>query len=75
LVSSKYINFLLFKEAQIIILNKQHLSYEGLSKILQLKDNINRGLSPILKQLISTLPSTPKPIKSCYNFQGIPNPM
>jgi NADH:ubiquinone oxidoreductase subunit K len=39
---SKYENYLYFKEAAFIIKNKQHLTKEGIDKIIQLKAKINK---------------------------------
>jgi len=49
--STKYSQFIKFKEAADIIYNKSHLTYEGLSKLSNLKDIIN--ISPYSPELIN----------------------
>lgn len=39
---SKYLNYLYFKQAAFIIKNKEHLTKEGLDKIIQLKTKLNK---------------------------------
>lgn len=45
---SKYQNYLYFKQAAFIIKNKEHLTKEGLDKIIQLKTKINKFRPPPL---------------------------
>ena len=42
LLSSKYINYLKWRKAYIIIQKKNHLSHTGIAKILKLKNTMNR---------------------------------
>jgi uncharacterized C2H2 Zn-finger protein len=42
MLSSKYINFLKWRKAYIIIQNKGHLTKTGLDKIKKLKNTMNR---------------------------------
>ena len=72
LVTAKSIDFLLFKKAFNIILLKEHLSQEGLLKLVGIKASLNLGLSvslkeafPIWKELQINRPD--------YNFKGIPD--
>jgi hypothetical protein len=44
LISNKFADYLLFKQAFELFKNKEHLTPEGLIKILAIKASINRGL-------------------------------
>jgi hypothetical protein len=50
LITHKHADFLLFKSAVEIINSGEHLTSEGLTKILALKASMNNGLSKSLKQ-------------------------
>jgi hypothetical protein len=43
LEGSKFNNYLKFKEAAILIKNKEHLSEKGLTKIIEIKKNMNKN--------------------------------
>ncbi len=45
LLSKKRADFELLKQAFILVQNKEHLTYEGLEKIIAIKASINNGLS------------------------------
>jgi hypothetical protein len=49
LLTQKRGDFLLFKQAYELIINKEHLTKEGILKIVSLKASLNRGLSEQLK--------------------------
>jgi hypothetical protein len=49
LITQKYADFLLFKSVLEICKSKEHLTYAGLSKILNIKASLNNGLSDELK--------------------------
>ena len=49
LITKKKADFILFKQIISIISNKEHLSLEGLQKILCIKGSLNLGLSDVLK--------------------------
>lgn len=49
LITQKFADFILFKKAYELIISKQHLTHEGLLKIVSLKASINLGLSNTLK--------------------------
>lgn len=44
LLSSKYLNYYFWRKAYIIIQNNEHVTNEGLFKIIQLKNKMNRNL-------------------------------
>lgn len=48
LLTKKQADYVLFKEIIGIMYNKQHLSIEGLQKVVNLKTAMNKGLTPIL---------------------------
>jgi|SRR5215813_11941151 len=43
LLSSKYINYLKWRKAYIIVQDKNHLTDSGLNKIINLKNSMNRN--------------------------------
>lgn len=49
LISQKFGDYLLFKQAYVLWINKEHLTFEGLRKIVAIKASINNGLSEGLK--------------------------
>ena len=49
LITQKYADYLLFKQAYFIIKNKEHLSEQGVRKFVSIKASENMGLSPELK--------------------------
>nr|QDG01222.1 LAGLIDADG endonuclease [Scytalidium sp.] len=73
LVSCKKIDYEIFKRAFNIIKNKEHLTKEGLLKLIGLKSSLNLGLSSELKEEFPNWKeieiSRPE-----YCFKGIPNP-
>uniref|UniRef100_UPI0022FD50BE hypothetical protein n=1 Tax=Drechslerella dactyloides TaxID=74499 RepID=UPI0022FD50BE len=50
LITKKWADYLLFKEAVELINNKEHLTLNGLQKIVNLKASLNLGLSDIIKE-------------------------
>jgi hypothetical protein len=50
LLTKKYSDFRLFKSIAELVYNKEHLTEEGLNKVLSLKASLNKGLSLNLKQ-------------------------
>lgn len=50
LITQKRADFLLFKKAYELIENKEHLTVEGLKKLVAIKASNNLGLSLVLKQ-------------------------
>ena len=61
LITKKWADCQLFKQTFILINNKEHLTIEGLNKILSLKSVLNKGLSPQLKLAFPTLLSVIRP--------------
>jgi len=54
LISDKFADYLLFKQALELFKNKEHLTQGGLLKILAIKASINRGLP---EKLQATFPA------------------
>ena len=72
LVSAKRPDFLLFEECYKLIKQKQHLTLEGLEKILAFKYNLNKGLTS--EELIKAFPNIVAIDRPEFKFKGIPNP-
>jgi len=60
LITQKWANYEIWRQAFVLIKNKEHLTLDGLNKIVALKDAMNRGLS---KELRTTFPAI-VPIKN-----------
>ena len=73
LVSCKLTDYLLFRRCIDLIKQKEHLTLKGLANLLEIKSNLNLGLSPVLKE---AFPGVKKPegVRDNYLFKGIPNP-
>jgi len=50
LISQKFGDYSLFKQAYLLLINKEHLTPEGLLKIIAIRASINNGLSESLKE-------------------------
>ena len=50
LKTQKYADYLLFKEVVMMMQRGEHLTIEGLHKIINIRASINKGLSPLLKE-------------------------
>lgn len=71
LVSEKLGDYLLFKQVLELMSTKQHLTQEGLEKIVSLKASINKGLSDELRLAFPQCNPTPRPV---VNNKAIPAP-
>ena len=49
LITQKQADYMLWKSAYEILQNKEHLTEEGLRKILAIRASLNQGLTPELK--------------------------
>ena len=54
LITKKYADYLLFKQAVNLVINKKHLTKEGLLKIDSIRGLMNRGLPSKLVESINT---------------------
>jgi len=50
LISQKLADYILFREVIMIMKKGEHLTYEGLKAIINIRASINRGLTPALKE-------------------------
>jgi hypothetical protein len=50
LITKKYKDFEFFKQAILLIKNKEHLTIEGFNKILAIRASMNKGLPLVLKE-------------------------
>lgn len=62
LLSQKFVDYELFKLAFNVILKKEHLTDEGLRKIVAIKASINKGLSDKLIKAFPNIKSIKKPV-------------
>lgn len=62
LMTQKRSDFELFRQALELIQNKEHLTIEGLQKILNLKASINKGISVALKAAFPDVIPVPRPL-------------
>jgi len=61
LITQKRADYLLFVQAFNLILNKEHLTMEGLAKLVAIKASINLGLSSELKDAFPNIVPVSKP--------------
>nr|YP_010183864.1 hypothetical protein LI437_mgp05 [Coccidioides posadasii]QVG61987.1 hypothetical protein [Coccidioides posadasii] len=71
LLTQKRVDFEIFTKIVDIIKSKEHLTQEGLQKIIDLKVLLNLGLSDKLKE---AFPNTNYMMRSKINFKEIPDP-
>jgi len=62
LITKKQGDFLLFKSVVDLIKSKEHLTMEGLHKIVSIKASINRGLTEILKVAFPNIMPISRPL-------------
>jgi len=71
LITQKYGDYLLFREAVTMIQRKEHLTLEGLEKIIAIKASMNLGLS---KKLQEAFPNINPQGRLLVHTPKIPNP-
>jgi hypothetical protein len=74
LLSQKYADYFLFKQAYLWLVNREHLTPEGLRKIISIKASINNGLSESLKEAFPDITCVLRPVKEnifIYNPQWL----
>jgi hypothetical protein len=64
LLTKKQADYLLFKEAVNLIVNKEHLSSKGLLKLVSIKATLNWGLSEKFKESFPTVKPINRPLPS-----------
>jgi len=71
ILTQNRLDFIMFKKAVDIMNNKQHLTLEGLSKIIRIRVSINKGLSETLSvNFLDPIPA----VKPCVEPISILNP-
>jgi len=70
-MTKKRADYELFKSIVDLMCNKEHLSPDGLQKIVNLRASMNNGLSDMLK---AAFPETKPVPRLDIEFKGIPNP-
>jgi len=63
LISQKYGDYFLFKQAYQLLINREYLTPEGLRKIISIKASINNGLSEPLKEAFPDVTFAIRPTK------------
>lgn len=71
LLTKKSADFILFKQAVKLMINKTHLTIEGLYQIINIKASINLGLSDFLKSEFNKFTPVDRPV---INTENIPDP-
>jgi hypothetical protein len=71
LKTKKYADYALFKLAYDLIINKSHLTQEGLLKLVSLKANLNNGLSETLSVAFPNSTSVLRPVVEIAGYQDI----
>jgi len=71
LISQKQADYLLFREVIMMMVKKEHLTREGLDKIIAIRASINNGLTEKLK---ATFPLTKPVARPLVGNQLIPHP-
>ena len=61
LKTQKYVDYLLFKEVVMMMQRKEHLTIEGLQKIINIRASINKGLSPLLREAFPNTAARSRP--------------
>ena len=68
LKTNKYSDYLLFKKVVIMMQKGEHLTVEGLQKIINIRASLNKGLTPLLKEAFPITVAVKKPLISNKNF-------
>lgn len=71
LITQKRTDYNLFKNIVELMLKKEHLTLEGLQKIIKIRASLNLGLSDTLKE---AFPDTKPVSRSIVTNQEIPHP-
>ena len=61
LKTQKFADYLLFREAVMMMKHKEHLTKEGLQKIINIRASLNKGLTPALKEAFPNTIPVPRP--------------
>jgi len=69
LITQKYADYLIFKQAFEIYSNRQHLTLEGLKKLVAIKSVMNLGLSDELKKAFPDVKPEARPLVICNTIK------
>ena len=67
LKTKKYSDYLLFKEVVMMMQRGEHLTAEGLQKIINIRASLNRGLTPLLLEAFPNTVALPRPLLPLLN--------
>jgi hypothetical protein len=73
LLTQKKADFILFKKIISLINNKEHLTLEGLQKILCIKSSLNLGLSDELKNIFPNIKPVERPLIKNHTIIAAPH--
>lgn len=62
LKTNKYSDYLLFKKVVMIMQRREHLTAEGLQKIINIRASLNRGLTPLLLEAFPNTVALARPL-------------
>ena len=71
LITQKRADYLLFKEAAMIIKRGEHLTTSGLKAIINLRATLNKGLTPLLIAAFPEVVAVPRPKVENIDVQSI----
>lgn len=71
--SKKLADYLLFKQIVMMMKRGEHLSPEGLEKIINIKASLNRGLSPVLKEFFPNFVPAARPLTDSFSHHQSTN--
>ena len=71
LITQKRADYLLFKEAVMIMKRGEHLTVSGLQAIINLRPTLNKGLTPALIEAFPDTVAVPRPQVDNKNIQSI----
>ena len=69
LISQKRVDYELWKQIFNLMLNKEHLTEEGLRKIIEIKASLNLGLTPVLKRFFPYIVPAIRPAVADNNIR------
>jgi hypothetical protein len=71
LITQKRADYELFKKVVEMVSRKEHLTMEGLQRIVSIRASLNKGLTDLLKNALPNIVRLPRP---SVEFKGIPDP-
>jgi hypothetical protein len=71
LITKKLADYLLFREVVMLMKDREHLTAEGLQKIINIRATLNKGLTPVLKEAFPSSVAVLRPQLSHLHTQEI----